>query len=197
MLERAEDQRQILKEHLDAKILLHALKLFPNLLQIRLMPLNDKPLMDWERFLDTRQIPEPGLRPSLPVALRHGAQTLAYALQKSGNRASRFSSRAIDLGTIVSPTSTLRTTMSDIAKRLTSLDVQLVYGDGNIDDKLLHLTDLFLLVFEAAVKLQSLHVGFGRRVSIPLKVVFHDIHFENVSTCFIYDSIIVLTLQEF
>lgn len=177
--QKAANQRYILQKRLDVTCLLHAFKRFPKLQQIRLMPLNEDADFGWERYLDTHPDLAPELRPSMADSFRHGAQTLTAALLESGSNASRFSSRSMDLGTLtLPPADSLRTTMRSVAERFTTLDLQFVYRDNNIDDRLRALSGLFLLVFHAAVNLRCLHVGFGgRRVSIPLELVFHDVPF--------------------
>jgi hypothetical protein len=87
----------------------------------------------------------------------------------------------MDLGTVVLPPSDpLLITMRRIAERLTRLDLQFVYRDIDIDNKLHALSELFLLLFQAAIHLKSLHVGFGKRVSIPLQLIFHDVQFPSL-----------------
>jgi hypothetical protein len=182
IMKRVASQRQIISEAIDIECLLHAFQQFNKLQQVRLMPLSDLADIAWERYLNSHQDLPANLRPSSSDAFRRSAQSLSLALLKSGNNAYRFSSRAMDLGTPIPSAESLRTTMCSMAERFTGLDLQFVYRGINIDDQLRALSELFLLMFQAAVKLKNLHVGFGfgRRVSIPLELVFHGIHFKNL-----------------
>lgn len=178
--QKAIDQRKIITEKLDIDSLLYGLTRFTNLQQIRLMPLIDQADCAFEQYLDDHPELGAGLRPSLSDGFKHGASTLASAVLRSGSKANKFSSRSIDLGRSFILTKHLNEVLIDMAGRLTSMDLQFVYKDSNIHEQLEALLDLFSLVLRAATKIRSLHVGFGRRVSIPLESVFCNLHFRHL-----------------
>lgn len=180
IMERADIQKKVLSEKIDLTVLTYAFHRFTKLEQIRLMPSHDRLDIAWDRFIATDETLAAKFGSSLPIAFRHGAQTLTSAIQSSGSKVERFSTRAMDLGSPLEPDQKLRQTISDMATRFKSLDLQFVPGDMNIDDKIRDLTNLFSLVFQAASTLQCIHIGFSRRVSIPLSVVFHDFQFKGL-----------------
>lgn len=161
-LEKAQHQRQILKQETDLRTLVYALTNFTSLKQIRLMKVVDAD-DKWDKYLRAHPDVATEFRPfEWSYAYEHAATTLAFAIQQSRSRADRFSSRFMDPRTPVLVTQGLRRTISDIAERLICLEFEFRQTDAmvSLEQKMSQLSGLFQVVFNAAVdSLQSLHIG--------------------------------------
>jgi hypothetical protein len=161
-LEKAQHQRQILKQETDLRTLVYALTNFTSLKQIRLMKVVDAD-DKWDKYLRVHPDVATEFRPfEWSYAYEHAATTLAFAIQQSRSRADRFSSRFMDPRTPVLVTQGLRRTISDIAERLICLEFEFRQTDVmvSLEQKISQLSGLFQVVFNAAVdSLQSLHIG--------------------------------------
>lgn len=177
---RAEDQNTIISTGSDKHGLVYALSRFEKLGQVRLMRVEDQVDRGWDGFL--RKYPqyyEQFKSGDWARSCEHAASTLSSALLMSHvDRPNRFSSRFMDPSSplVISPV--LRTTISKMAPRLKYLELEFV--DIHRDERILELSELFGIVFRAMEHLQCLHVGFRHRVSAPLSVVFHDVHFREL-----------------
>ncbi|CZR56044.1 uncharacterized protein PAC_05932 [Phialocephala subalpina] len=177
---KAEDQRTIINTDSDKNSLLYALSRFEKLGQVRLMRVEDQVDRGWDGFLKRYpQYLDEFKAEDWAQSCEHAASTLSHALLISHNdRPTRFSSRFMDVSSPLVITPTLRTTISRLAPRLRSLDLEFV--DVHDEERVLELSELFGAVFRATKQLQCVHVGFRHRVSAPLSLIFHDLYFEEI-----------------
>lgn len=76
-------------------------------------------------------------------------------------------------------TPTLSRQLTSIARRLVSIELQIIEHPGP-DEKIIALSPIFEVLFRAAVGLDSFHVGSNYQISVPLSVVFHGLYFKNL-----------------
>lgn len=178
-MRKAEDQRSIIEHGRDRDCLLYALSSFRNLQQVRLMRVEDVVDTGWTAFLDRYPEYKATFRPDdWARSCEHAAQTLAWVLIKSNNeQLARFSSRFMEPRSPLIITRSLRTTISTLAERLLYLELEFVDERSHQHERMSELSELFGTVFTAAVNLQCLHVGFRRRMSAPLSLLFHNVRF--------------------
>jgi hypothetical protein len=161
-LQKARNQRRILAKMIDFNTLLHALKNFKNLQQIRLMKVVDAG-DKWDKYLRAHPDIAAEFRPfEWSYAYEHAAKTLAFAIQQSQSPVHHFSSRFMDPRTPVLVTQELRKTISNLTRRLICLEIEFRQTDVNIslEQKMSQLSGPFQVVFNAAVdSLQGLHIG--------------------------------------
>ena len=182
MMERSEEQRKIMDERVDRRLLLEAMKTFgSNLKQVRLMRCEDKIEVDWHKFAST----DPDLAMESKSsrwsrACEHAAHTLLETFAESGCQPPRLSGRALDPQMSLLLTNSLSLAAPVLVThpmRLTCLELQ--FDDRtNLDEEMLELSELFQRGFTEAVNVQGLHIGFTRPVSIPFQSVFHDVHWK-------------------
>lgn len=183
IMEKAEDQRNIIEHQRDRDTLLHALSSFKHLQQVRLMRVEGPEDRAWTTFLNRH----PEHRATFEAdnwsrSCEHAAKTLAWALRKSKNeQLSRFSSRFMDPSSPLIITHSLRSTIADLAERLLYLDLEFVDERSHQQERMAELSELFGTVFNASSNLQCLHVGFRRRVFAPLALLFHNVQFRSLA----------------
>jgi hypothetical protein len=155
-------QRAIISQDIDIEVLVHALKKFKNLQQIRLMPVVSSGEVNWPRFLSDRGRAELATEFSNAQwvdAYEHAVSSLAFAVRKSGSKATRFSSRFMQPRMPLQLKPRIRDNITILAARLSCLELQLVDDRADLDTKMLQLSELFKIVFRALNNLQSLHIG--------------------------------------
>lgn len=180
---KAEHQRQILDGRMDLNGLVYGFRAFrKSLQQIRFLKVVDQIDAGWARYLDTHPALAAEFRPlEWTVACEHAARTLTLAfLQSNAEKVNRLSSRFIDPQIPLELTPGSQATILRVASRLNSLELEFD-NRPNIHENVLELSQLFQAVFNGAVNLQSLHVGFRRAVSVPIEVVFHNVRWEKLS----------------
>ncbi|KAE9366976.1 hypothetical protein N431DRAFT_81548 [Stipitochalara longipes BDJ] len=178
-LRKAQQQKEIVEQKVDVKTLVYALTRFSNLQQLRLMKVVDAD-DKWDKYLRAHADVAAEFRPfEWKWAYEHAATTLAFAIQQSHSSIHRFSSRFMDPKTPILVTQGLKRTISSIAERVSVLEFEFRQTDiaVTLEQKMSQLSALFQVVFNAAIdSLRSLHIGFTRPVSIPLRDIFHDVH---------------------
>ncbi|KAF4630685.1 hypothetical protein G7Y89_g7462 [Cudoniella acicularis] len=169
----ANAQRNIIHEHTDIHGIMFAVKVFKNLEQIRLLRLEDEVDKEWIRFLRTH--PNYWSEFSWPHAYEHAMSTLAKAYLQSNTEMKRFSSRFVDPQEPFRLTTDSKNAISQIAKHLECLEVQLVHDHFvDLNERVAQLSDLSEEILSRTTgHLKGLHVGYGRPVSVPLETVFH------------------------
>ncbi|KUJ18735.1 uncharacterized protein LY89DRAFT_732284 [Mollisia scopiformis] len=179
---RAVDQREVIESSMDETYLESALAKFRNLQQVRLMRVQDKVDTGWARFLNRhpRYSDEFGAE-DWAVSCEHAAKTLSSVLMKTNNRQlARFSSRFMEPQFPLVITEPLRLTITAFAKRLRYLELEFVDERSHRQERMSELSELFETVFNAAINLQCLHIGFRYRTSAPLRLLLHEVRFREL-----------------
>lgn len=70
--------------------------------------------------------------------------------------------------------------ISNISSRLICLELQ-IDDPINLSEKILKLSQFFRALFHSATKMEGLHIGLRRPISVPLESVFHDVVWRNLS----------------
>lgn len=181
VMRRTDIQRGIIKDKIDEKALVSALKAFTRLQQIRLMRVQDPFDAGWNNFSRAHLGLQSESRPARwTLACEHAARTLGRAFLVSQSPVlGRISCRSLDPRTPLLLAHGKPKTISDVAVRLNCLELQ--FDDRpNLDDDLLELSRLFQTGFTAAVNIEGLHIGFTRPVTISFKTIFHNVHWKKL-----------------
>lgn len=177
---RAKEQRWIMQCKVDQESLTIALRAFRNLQQIRLMRNVDDLDRDWRRFLESRS----DLRGEFgmsqwTVACENATMVLARAYSASKSNAHRLSSRFMDPHPMWLQDHVCKAKISTLSTRLTCLELQI--GDpSDLNKKMNDLSSVFRELFQAAEKMEGLHIGLLREISIPLETIFHNVAWTNL-----------------
>ena len=114
-------------------------------------------------------------------ACAHSAKTIGTALLESRSPCSRFSSPMLSPQSALVLAENPTGSFSTLAERLTCLELH--FDDGYFDDntdleiRMFELSHLFKTVFQAAVNMEAIHVGFPshRPIGLPLETIFHNV----------------------
>lgn len=178
---KAREQRRIINEEVDQNALRVAMKAFIHLKQIRVMRVVDPVDGGWAIFLQNNPIyADTRTDSEWTAASDHALSTLYAAVRRSGSPFVRFSSRFMEPSMPISLTNTLFNQVGGIARQLISIELQFV-DDTDPNERLAALSPLFRILFKSAIHLESFHIGCNRQISVPLAVVFHNVHFENLN----------------
>ncbi|KAK0113602.1 hypothetical protein ONS95_013847 [Cadophora gregata] len=178
---KAREQKRIIIEEIDQDALRVAMKAFTHLKQIRVMRVVDPVDGGWAIFLQNNPIyADAHTESEWTAASDHAISTLYAAIRRSGSPFVRFSSRFMEPSMPISLTNSLISQVGGIARQLISIELQFV-DDTDPNERLATLSPLFRIFFKAAGHLESFHIGCNRQISVPLAVVFHNVHFENLN----------------
>lgn len=177
---RAKEQRWIMQSKIDEASLTIALTAFKGLQQIRLMRNVDDLDRDWMSFLNSRSDLRDEFGTSQwTLACEHATMVLARACSASKSTAHRLSSRFMDPRPAWLQEHISETDISSLSTRLTCLELQI--GDPfDVNKKMTDLSSVFGALFHAAKKMEGLHIGLLRAVSIPLETIFHNVAWSNL-----------------
>lgn len=176
------EQRQILAEGEDLRVLKKAIATFVSLQHVQLLRVQDdedSALLAYVRqHHETRNF----IHLEWAPACSHGSQTIGAALLASSNVPwSRFSSPMLSPQSAAFLNWHHPPSASTLAERLTCLTLH--FDDGNdLDQKMKELSGLFKTVFLSAKHMQAVHVGFPmhRPLDLPLEDVFHNITWDRL-----------------
>ncbi|KAH6664705.1 hypothetical protein B0J14DRAFT_493235 [Halenospora varia] len=182
---RAEDQKSILANEVDAETIRSAFVGFTNLEQVRLLRLEDNVDRDWISFLRTHEGDWSHF--SWPHAFEYALHTLAMAYWQSNSKVKRFSCRFMDPCQRVGLTAQSRNILSRIASHLDSFEVELVddqvlpHRGGDLNGRAIQLSALSMEILSRTTShLRGLHFGYQQRVSVPLETIFHNLVWEKL-----------------
>lgn len=182
ILMRATDQKAIIDSGTDEKSLRQAMGAFKNLQHIQLLKVQDQLDQEFMRFLRRHHdIAEHYVRLEWTQACLHASKTLVDSLLASNSPVTRFSVPQADPQSALVLRSGPQTTMSAISRNLTCLELQF-FDRGNLDDKMRQLSPLFRKVFNAASKMQSVHIGFpnSEPLTLPLSEIFDNVQWDKL-----------------
>lgn len=174
-INRAEEQRLIIRNGEDERVLVAALSAFKNVQQIRLMRNMDRFDEQWQNFLNTNHTLRSEFGASRWTAsCERATMVLGRAYLASGSTAHRISSRFMDPSPEWLQNYISQEAISSLSTRLTCLELQIDHP-SDLNEKMSRLSDVFRTVFTAAVKMEGLHIGLRRPISIPLESIFHEV----------------------
>lgn len=165
---------------IDEEALIAALAAFKNLQQIRLMRNVDDHDRDWGDFLDSNS----DLRREFGTsqwtfACERATMVLGRAYLASKSMAHRLSSRFMDPRPSWLQEYISEEALSSLSTRLTCLELQ-IDDPYDLNEKMNQLSGVFRTLFQAAKKMEGLHIGLRRQISIPLETIFHNITWPNL-----------------
>ncbi|QDS68824.1 hypothetical protein FKW77_006462 [Venturia effusa] len=175
------DQKRIVSMKEDLAALKEGISAFTRLQHVQILPVqdtNDRALISFirqhENLADRVQL-------KWAPACFHSSKTVGEALIWSHSPCTRFSSPNI------SPQSALNlaqpNSVASLATQLTCIELH--FDDGfelELDPFMKHLSPLFKTVFEAAKKLEAVHVGFPahRPLTLNLEDLFHNVKWDKL-----------------
>ncbi|KAM0716928.1 hypothetical protein Q7P37_006780 [Cladosporium fusiforme] len=178
-----QEQKRIISDGYDARVLREALASFTNLDHIQLLRIHDdedNALHAYLRQRDTAQAATP-LRLEWGKACSHGSRTIGMALLASNAPCSWFSSPQLSPQSAQFLLHHTPSSFSTLAERLTCLTLHFDDGD-DLDSKMTELSGLFKKIFTAAKGMKAVHVGFPshRPLGLPLEEVFHNVKWDRL-----------------
>ena len=182
------EQKTIVENKEDLRVLKQALEAFRDLKHIQILPVQDRADDLLLSYIRQHEELTQYVELKWPPACEHSTRTIGEAIIAAHGKCERFSSP------MLSPQSAATLfgeppgfgpefpkPLRQLAEGLTSIEVH--FDDGlDLDEKILDLSDLFKAVFEAAKNLQEVHVGFPthRPLGLPLEQVFHNVRWEKL-----------------
>ncbi|KAF2172089.1 hypothetical protein M409DRAFT_62901 [Zasmidium cellare ATCC 36951] len=180
--EKADDQRDILDQHLDVQVLKKAIANFTSLQLVQLLRWTeheDRIVLDYlKRHEEARRT----VNLDWTLACSRAGQTVGIALLNARKtEPNRF------ILPFASPTSAqfLRQSKPNsvwsLAEKLTCLTLH--FDDGeDLEGKLQDLSELFHAIFTKASKMKAVHIGFPPQhpLSLPLEKVFHHVKWDDL-----------------
>ncbi|KAF2265295.1 hypothetical protein CC78DRAFT_543382 [Lojkania enalia] len=181
-VQKIEDQKKIVQNKEDVRVLNKAISAFTSLQHVQILRLQDQEdgmLISYiRRHEELNQLVEL----KWPPACSHSAKTIGAALLASRSPCTRFSSP------MLSPQSAMALAANDppntfslLAERLTCLELH--FDDGtDLDDRMRELSPLAKVVFNAAKNMQAVHIGFPshRPLSLKLEEIFHNVKWDKL-----------------
>lgn len=175
------DQKRIVSMEEDLVALKEGISAFTKLQHVQILPvqdMNDRTLISYIRQNDNLS---DRIQLKWAPACFHSSKTVGEALIWSHSPCTRFSSPN------VSPQSALNLAQPNILANLASqlTCIELHFDDGfelELDPFMKHLSPLFKTVFEAAKKLEAVHVGFPahRPLTLNLEDLFHNVKWDKL-----------------
>ena len=166
---RVSDQRRLLSDRVDVRVLKKAMRSFTGLQHVQLL-----------RLIEPAEISVRGQTVHLewPPACSHASRTLGEALLSARSPFCRFSGPMMEPHTarIIQ-----EKVLSLLASKLTCLELHFD-GGPELADRMLELSSLASTVLRAATNLQAIHVGFPSRTPLDLRLdsMFHNICWDNL-----------------
>ncbi|KAL8897256.1 MAG: hypothetical protein Q9207_007304 [Kuettlingeria erythrocarpa] len=179
---KAEDQKRILQQAEDARVLRKAMAAFVSLQHVQILRLQDEADRMLLEALQESELPQASM-----IDLRwtpacvHATSTVAQALLHARSPFSRFSGPMMNSQSALVIKDRIPQTVSLLASRLTCLELHFDDAEA-LEERMRAASQLFLTVFAAARNLQALHVGFPSRspVDLGLEEIFHSIHWDKL-----------------
>lgn len=175
------DQKRIVSTKEDLQALKEGIASFTKLQHVQILPvqdMNDRTLLSYIR--QNENLSERVQLKWAPACF-HSYKTIGEALIASHSPCTRFSSPNI------SPQSALNlaqpNSLASLATQLTCIELH--FDDGfelELDSFMKNLSPLFKIVFEAAKKLEAVHVGFPahRPLTLGLEDLFHNVKWDKL-----------------
>ncbi|KAF2205902.1 hypothetical protein GQ43DRAFT_361288 [Delitschia confertaspora ATCC 74209] len=174
------EQKEIIENKEDARVLNKAISAFTSLQHVQILRLQDQEdglLLSYIRQHDLDQLVEL----KWPPACSHSTKTIGTALLASHSPCTRFSSPMLSPQSALGLANDPPNTFTILAERLTCLELH--FDDGtDLDNRMRALAPLARVVFNAAKNMQALHIGFPshRPLSLKLEEIFHGIKWEKL-----------------
>jgi hypothetical protein len=188
-LTRVQEQRSIIDDKEDLRVLKKALAAFTELQHVQILPVQDQQDQALLSYIRGREDLGGLVELKWAPACSHSTRTIGEALIAAHSKCSRFSTPIMNPQsaiTLADQMPSVGTGFShdlwDLADRLACLEL---HFDGellDLDATMRELSPLFRGVFSAARNMQAVHVGFPsyRPVSLPLEDVFHHVRWEKL-----------------
>lgn len=171
------NQRELVRSGEDVRVLKRAICAFVKLQHVQILRVQDR---EDERLLTLMRHQEDTTWPLIELkwapACLHSTKTIGAALLASQSNCTRFSSPTLSPQSAVVLAGHPPRSFSMLAQRLTCLELH--FDDGqDLDMRMSELSELFKIVFTAAVNMEAVHVGFPshRPLSLPLETLFHNV----------------------
>lgn len=175
------EQRQIINDGYDARVLNRAVASFTSLRHVQLLRIHDVEDNILISYLRDPARAAAIIRPQWTEACIHGSRTIGAALLASNAPCERFSSPQLSPQSARFLLQNTPNSFATLAGRLTCLTLHFDDGD-DLDVKMRELSALFKSVFAAAKKMRAVHVGFPshRPLTLPLDDVFHGVTWDSL-----------------
>jgi hypothetical protein len=175
------DQKRIVSTKEDLQALKEGISAFTKLQHVQILPVQDMSDRTLLSYIRQNESLSERIQLKWAPACFHSTKTVGEALIASHSPCTRFSSPN------VSPQSALNlaqpNSLANLATQLTCIELH--FDDGfelELDPFMKHLSPLFKTVFEAAKKLEAVHVGFPahRPLTLRLEELFHNVKWERL-----------------
>jgi hypothetical protein len=176
------EQKQLLNDGEDVRVLAQALKAFTSLQVVKLLRVADRTDEAFKRYIELQEGLERWVENYWAPSCTLGSRAIGRALISTNIELARFYIPALNTRTLQDLKPSPPPSLSKLAARLTCLT--LVFDDGHdLDERIKELSPLFKEVFTAAENMQAIHVGFPRYrpFNQPLEDVFHHVTWTKVS----------------
>jgi len=180
-LSKIHEQQKILNSKRDIEVLRKAMKAFVSLQHVQILRVQDQEDEKLLTYIRYHQNITQAVELKWAPACAHSARTIGTALLESRSPCSRFSSPMLSPQSALVLAENPTGSFSTLATRLTCLELH--FDDGYFDDntdleiRMFELSQLFKTVFQAAVNMEAIHVGFPshRPIGLPLETIFHNV----------------------
>jgi hypothetical protein len=179
--QKVEDQKTILKEQEDVRVLNLAISAFTSLQHVQILRVQDQEDADLISYMRQHDELNHLVQLRWPPALVHSARTVGQALFQAGSPCSRFSSPMLSPQSVLGAANNPPTTLSVLAERLTCLELH--FDDGtDLDVRMRQLSALSQAVFTAAKNIEAVHIGFPshRPLTLRLEEIFHNVKWDKL-----------------
>jgi hypothetical protein len=175
------EQKEIVQTQEDVRVLTKAISAFTSLQHVQILRLQDQE--DGMLISYIRQHDELNHLVELkwPPACSHSTKTIGAALLAARSPCTRFSSPMLSPQSALGAATDPPTTFTVLAERLTCLELH--FDDGtDLDNRMRELSTLSKVVFNAAINMQAVHIGFPshRPLSLKLEEIFHDVKWDKL-----------------
>jgi len=174
------EQKRIVQSKEDLKALKKAMSAFEKLQHIQILPVQDYQDSMLLSYIRQNNRLTQYVELKWEPACSHSSKTIGEAMLESHSPCTRFSSPHL------SPQSAVHLTqpsiVAELASQLTCIELHFDDGFLDLDRKMKDLSPLFKTVFDAARKLEAVHIGFPshRPLTLPLEALFHNIRWEKL-----------------
>jgi hypothetical protein len=179
--QKVKDQKDILKEREDVRILNLAISAFKSLQHVQILRVQDQEDADLISYIRQHNELNHLVQLTWPPALVHSARTVGQALLQAKSPCSRFSSPMLSPQSVLGAANNPPTTLNALAERLTCLELH--FDDGtDLDVRMRQLSTLSEAVFTAAKNIEAVHIGFPshRPLTLRLEEIFHNVKWDKL-----------------
>lgn len=175
------EQKEIVQTQEDVRVLTKAISAFTSLQHVQILRLQDQEDAMLISYIRQHDSLSQLVDLKWPPACSHSTKTIGAALLAARSPCSRFSSPMLSPQSALGAATDPPTTFSVLAERLTCLELH--FDDGtDLDDRMRELATLSKVVFNAAINMQAVHIGFpsNRPLSLKLEEIFHNVKWEKL-----------------